>query len=476
MWKKIMIVCMTLLGTLSIGYAYYQTALHAAVNTYRSGGEIAGRVHQAPSNITGSHIGMQKGDKFHIGAINPKDGSPLGFMVILKNENYNDYISPADAGTVQYGDDLTGWFSMTTESIAEVKPVDSPSAFTEYSVGSYYFASYNSTNIKGPIDQLTNSFLLTPKGSLLLPRDIKDIRLTYQNSPSYNSCGGDILTKTYEMGNVFFPLTSFNYVGMGAASGYDTSYTGRLSSSDLTFSSDYWTPVSYYRSDYNYVFEYFIGSSGQQGMAAASYTVVKSVRPSAFFDLNKVVFGVSKGTSNQIGKVKEFTSSGGSLWNETSSNSHMKLRFLNSQMQASLFKIQNEQNVDVSKVVENSKVHLIADANQGKDANGNPYTLSVIVFDKDNHFKYYQPLENAKGSDIYEFDTTGIIPGNYKIAVVNEAYHEIDNESIDSSLISNALDLEIVEPHKLTYTKQPQSGATSGNDYEFSKNVNAGQV
>lgn len=54
MCKKIVIVCMTLLGTLSIGYAYYQTALHAAVNTYQSGGEIAGRVHQAPSNITGS--------------------------------------------------------------------------------------------------------------------------------------------------------------------------------------------------------------------------------------------------------------------------------------------------------------------------------------------------------------------------------------------------------------------------------------
>ena len=36
--------------------------------------------------------------------------------------------------------------------------------------------------------------------------------------------------------------------------------------------------------------------------------------------------------------------------------------------------------------------------------------------------------------------------------------------------------ITVVEPHKLTYTKTPQSGATSGNDYEFSKNVNAGQT
>jgi len=33
-----------------------------------------------------------------------------------------------------------------------------------------------------------------------------------------------------------------------------------------------------------------------------------------------------------------------------------------------------------------------------------------------------------------------------------------------------------VEPHQIAYTKTPQSGATSGNDYEYSKNVNGGSV
>ena len=62
------------------------------------------------------------------------------------------------------------------------------------------------------------------------------------------------------------------------------------------------------------------------------------------------------------------------------------------------------------------------------------------------------------------------------MAVINEEYDTSSQLPVESSAISDLMPLEIVDPHKLTYTKTPQSGASSGKEYEFGKNVNVGQA
>ena len=181
MWKKLLVLILALVGTFSVGYAYYSTSLNAAQTSYLAGGAVSGRINKAPSNISGTNIGLQKGDKFYIGATNPKDGSDLGFVVLLKNEDYTDYVTPATTTPIEYGDPLTGWFVMSTESIAEVIPA-SYTDFTSLSGGGrYYYVNYANSAISNAVNQLTTTFLSTDKGNLLMPRDIKDIRLTYQN-------------------------------------------------------------------------------------------------------------------------------------------------------------------------------------------------------------------------------------------------------------------------------------------------------
>ncbi len=121
----------------------------------------------------------------------------------------------------------------------------------------------------------------------------------------------------------------------------------------------------------------------------------------------------------------------------------------------------NGKSVVGKKVIKDSTIQLDATASD---------TLSVFVFDNaGTTLLYYKALNNN------DFDLTGIPVGKYKIAVANEEFDDTTGRAAKSSPISDMKDIEVVEPHKLSYTKTPQSGASAGNDYEFSKNVNAGQ-
>ena len=87
MWKRLIIICLALIGTFSVGYAYYNVNMNASGATYASGGNVTGRINMSPNGISGSNIGIQKGDKFYSGIKNPKNNEDLGFMLILYNEN-----------------------------------------------------------------------------------------------------------------------------------------------------------------------------------------------------------------------------------------------------------------------------------------------------------------------------------------------------------------------------------------------------
>ncbi len=160
-----------------------------------------------------------------------------------------------------------------------------------------------------------------------------------------------------------------------------------------------------------------------------------------------------------------------SNFNENNELNPNKLR-IQSSLTASLMDIKRN-NQSTSKVIKNNNVNLSVNANTGTDTK-----MSVLLYDEaGTDIQYYKMMESTRsGTNDYTLDLTGIPVGKYQVAVINEEYDASSNLPVESSAISDLLPLEIVEPHKITYTKTPQSGASAGNDYEFSKNVNAGQA
>ena len=90
--------------------------------------------------------------------------------------------------------------------------------------------------------------------------------------------------------------------------------------------------------------------------------------------------------------------------------------------------------------------------------------MSVLLYDEaGTDIQYYKMMESTRsGTNDYTLDLTGIPVGKYQVAVINEEYDASSNLPVESSAISDLMPLEIVEPHKITYTKTPQSGASAG--------------
>ena len=149
----------------------------------------------------------------------------------------------------------------------------------------------------------------------------------------------------------------------------------------------------------------------------------------------------------------------------------LKLR-IQSSLTATLDDIKDSGTNSINKTKKNSCIQLLVSANTGSNTK-----MSVILYNEaKTEIQYYKLGSDTQNGRInYSVDLTGIPAGKYYVAVINEEYAPSSQLPVESSAISNLLPLEIIEPHKLTYTKIPQSGVTAG-DYEFSKNVNAGQT
>ena len=194
----------------------------------------------------------------------------------------------------------------------------------------------------------------------------------------------------------------------------------------------------------------------------------KSIRPFSTLDKSKIMFAAN--TSYTDGNWHSYIIDTANL-NENNELNPNKLR-IQSSLTASLLDIKRN-NHSTQKVVKNQSIDLSVNANTGTNTQ-----ISVILYnDAGTDIQYYKMIEPTRsGTNDYALDLTGVPVGKYKLAVLNEEYDAASNLPVESSPISNDMPLEIVEPHKLTYTKTPQSGASAGIDYEFSKNVNAGQT
>ncbi len=195
-----------------------------------------------------------------------------------------------------------------------------------------------------------------------------------------------------------------------------------------------------------------------------------AIRAFTTLDKTKVMFGAN--TSYTDGNWHDYQIDTSNL-NENNESNPNKLR-IESSLTVSLQDIKNVSNTkSVSKIIKNSSVNLYVNANTGNNAQ-----ISVLLYNEaGTDIQYYKMLEATRnGTNDYSLDLTGVTVGKYNLAVINEEYDASSNLPVESSAISDLMPLEIVEPHKLSYTKAPQSGASSGKDYEFSKNVNAEQT
>ena len=491
-----MIGCIMLLATVSLAYAYCSQELNAATSTYKAGGNVTGRVNKSPTNLLVMNSGMQKGDKLDLGLKN-ENNVDLPFQLIYKLDDYTQYTISGVRGSYSFpiSTPISGWISAATIPYGnKTNAFSSGDAFHIKSV----IWTPNTESLVYDLPDYTESYsILYPKmkslnqqidslkhkNDIIAPRDLTNNAKYYAEGYSVKSEGIDQSITAGEYGRHAYMFDLFTLSRCDSAACTTYKYTG-LEGKDTTFVDSYWTNTFPSGSDTGKYAAYWIG--GSDGIVQPCSKYVSSVtqqlylRPFLNIDPSNIVFAVSKGSSSSFAKITTPILPSGytSLYAVTNQNPSMKVRVEDASLSASTnFKqIENASQSAISKTVVNSSVYLNVDAQAGDDGNGGIYTVSALIFNENGDFKLYKPLEAAKGSGVYELDLTNIPKGKYKIGIVNEAYNDNSTAPAESSAITDVFPLEIVESHKLSYTKQPQSGASSGNDYEFNKNVNAGQT
>ena len=501
MWKKLLIVFMMLIGTYFLRIVINDMNLFAA-SSGKSGGSLTVKLGEKGQYPNGENGSMTKGDKVYIG-MNTANGTPMSF-ILLVNETYNTYKPQVDGSGVYSLDtsvpNVTGWFAMANEPYesnfqlfsshpTDLKYLRGGSGADYFYVVNNFLTANASSNI---VDVLSNINGTMPDKTkqLLLSRNLDFLQKLY-NIKSSNPAVGYIYEENlhYALQNPrsFYSADSFTLLGISGTI-FTTAPGGgyKLAAKDLVFTEEYFDifPVSVSHDSSTIEIASF-NAAGERGFRLAStpstFTSVKAaIRLSANLDLSNVVFasGIGTGIGN-IGKVKNSSPVLGSysnIYTATANYDKLKLRLLDDTGNHSITfnDIENKNTTTISKAAKDSTIYLDANAAAGS-SDGAVNTVSALFF-KNNELAYYIPVATANGADKYELDLTGIDEGKYKIALVNEGYNESSKAPAESSALSAYQDLEIVKPHKLTFTKTPQSGASAGKEYEFSKNVNAGQA
>ena len=403
MWKKVFIPLLVMIGAMVSSMGFYNYQMNAA-SDYLVGGNINGRI--GP---------LQQYDKFYIYT------NQYSFKVANNNTR----------GTLALSDIPIGNITWTNESASDL-------------MNSY---RYSKSNYYKMIESMNQS--IDNRDKRILSEYVKpQLQGTDDTAKDFNNIPSDAMP--YFIGN---PFLQISYGAFGSDIQNLISYKNGAFMADTDFFlNDVWVGHSMFVQEYSP--EYLSGGT-VMWESTATYNNTRPIQPAVLLNPNQIVFAVS--ASSGGGNISKIDNTG-------NNRARMKLRYLDTTRSASFAAIQNAKSDSISKATKDSTVYLSANANSGSDSEGNPNTLSVIVKDSNGNFIYYKPLENAKGNGIYEFDTTGLPVGSYKIAIVNEAYNEGSTDPAASSRISNSLSLQIVNPLSISTT--PKAGL------EFNKNVN----
>ncbi len=468
MWKKLLITFIALVGTFSVGYAYYNKMLNAT-GGYSSGGVATGRINIAPGGISGSHIGLQAGDHVMIGGTNPVSDNPLSFQLLLYDKNYTDYNNTDTSFVVR--SPLSNWLTVSDELVTEHFTL-TRNVYSKYLglLDYFIFKDFIQTDVYLHLNAFNQYIKDNSESSIIAPRSLSELR----NWAKFSSTDAEPFVRIASLESnmilkVAKDLPAFiNYLDPTL---FNDTYSSPITTQMLEFYDSGYHMYSTVRSDLNYECGNVMQADGTS--ADIAFTSGSALRPYLFLDLSNVVFGLSMpdGGGARVKVDDTFVLDPASAY-YTQGGPSLKLRILKSDMEILFQSITDAKGKPLSKVITDKKLYLNASGTTGTN-----HTVSVLIFDSKNHFIGYQPLKNTQsGMYAYEFDTKGLPEGKYKIALVNEIYDADSTDPTYSSLISDTKPLEIVKPHKLTYTKTPQKGATEGKEYEFSKNVDEGQA
>ncbi|MCI9292492.1 MAG: hypothetical protein HFF02_04210, partial [Erysipelotrichaceae bacterium] len=497
MWKKLLMTLIALVGTFSVGYAFYTHEMSAS-GTFV--GNITGRVNKVPSNLSGSrsNIGMKKGDRYYLGKNTVGDNAQVGWQLI----------SDTMAGGIV---SEPSWLAMTT------KPIKKEAAFHSYPQY-YVYPSFTASKIVTGASTFNNTGLAPYEDSNLyvtindfnqqfhnnnleplIGTHVDQHYLQYQNaiiaagSSNFNSLYYHLTRVKEYLRTVDFGKKSFLCMYDFILSSYSSVLSGfqrfvTIPESDWKFYFDGGISGDTFNYHLHSIYQggtrlrstlTVVGATGKAENPSNSVLTPYYVRPSIFIQKDPIVFAVSmlsssSGTSNQIAFVNAPNlPSGYSNIARDAIGDEMKIRRYDNTMTVVLDSDIMDLNNNVL-VRQGSHYQAVKDKTIQIKANGNTAvsnsTISVMIFNENGDFVAYSPLGNATGSMTnYTVDLTGLGVGTYQIAVVNEEFNNADTDPARSSLISDVIPLEIVEPlSNLSFT--PRTNLV------YDNNVNANDI
>ena len=434
--KKMFIMFICLLSSLSVAYMYHNSSITSFLNAQ-----------SAPA------FTLPKGSKVVLGKYNNKEI----VWDIGNNNNNGSYVLMSSKPIV---DAIATYDNSIPITTTPQNGADRENYCLKYNIRSDYFITYCPvTPLKAEIAKITtnsNESTIISKTPFL--PSISEVRTGGVLGLSLND-------RAYE--SIVYWLEGYITAPNAGAGEYRDTYNNAAQN-----------PLSFGVGTYDYVDmgdNSFISRNERIGwhnsknqIAQGGEIINKALRPYVLIDKSKVMFAADATYTNAAWHNYSIDTTNLNKNNELNPN---KLR-IQSSLTVSLLDIKRN-NHSTQKVVKNQSVDLSVNANTGMNTR-----MSVILYNEAGSEIQYYKLGNAtlNGTNDYTIDLTGIPVGKYQVAVINEEYDPSSQLPAESSKISDLLPLEIVEPHKITYTKQPQSGSSSGKDYEFSKNVNAGQT
>ncbi len=184
---------------------------------------------------------------------------------------------------------------------------------------------------------------------------------------------------------------------------------------------------------------------------------IMGARPVFLLNKEKIVFATTNGAGTNWDLIQN-------------AKGKMKLRIYDGSLEILFTDIQNKKNESVTSFSENDSMKIIY------TSSGKSSSVMSVILTASNGDAYYKRIQNnIGGNQSATIDLKGIPVGKYDVSIASEQVSGDDRPVASSKLVS-AGKIEIVATHKLTYTKQPDSGASAGKEYEFSKNVDAGQI
>lgn len=430
MWKKLLILVIALVGTFTVGYAYYSEFLYAAATP--TGGNVTGRIGKPiKADVINLHTTFTPGSTGY-----GSSGSTNVSMKLLKSGLSNGsetYYQP-----VSYNNNI--WICGGMKSLGSTIPFDASLFSSDFTT--------NHPTIKGPdgnyakVGHVQNKF----SNSRIAPY-INALVNAYSSNGGYDSeIVKPRIFKTIR-GNASgttLPATSYVYQQDTAYSsffvlqGYERAQIAAFADSDLAWNANYWLEMVY--SSPNKTWSYASASGATAGNSIA-LSATMAVRPFVYLDLNNVVFAVSTPSGSGIATVNV----------PSAAAPAMNVRLQSAAMNVGFQKLTTTidgKDTQIDKIQKGNSVKLFYE-NATSDVDS---VISVLISDAaSGEWKYYQSLGAAGSQGSFTLSTSSLATGKYLVQLVNEESYS-DAGPRHSSALSNSYTLEILDSLAISVT------------------------